>query len=224
MSADLAIDKNHWGYDADGDLYPLENPLPIASVDDVRLGTPHLDGAGTAAIPAASDVRLGVAVDHTTGTMVSSESTPIELIGSMLDQVVDAVVAEIDGMGLNDSDQQPVVVERSIPPTFTPTRSCRIEVFYDGDETEPLAGLVNRRTLRINIAIIDRSKSESQSRLEMSIRETIIQYFVGRRLTAIPDVYCQREATSSAVDMDQLSEFVWVTFITLEFVTNRGRS
>lgn len=144
---------------------------------------------------------------------------------AMILQIMEAMESQMNAAGLLDSDADPFTAEVEIPPVFDNVKTSVIKIFPDNDLIEPSHSGLNTGEYRINVAICERSKTEAKQRNQMLIREQIKDLFVGSRLESLKLVYCRRETSPSAVDLDELfDQFNWISLITFELTTLRVRT
>ncbi len=147
---------------------------------------------------------------------------------AVIDQIMDAVAAQINLMGLTSKTEAgaPVAVAAAvqIPPLFDEVNTPGIKVFPDTETGEPSHSELNEIRYRVNVAFCQRSKTEAQQAEQLRVREKLRDQFLGKRLVGMTDHYCEKETESGVLDLDALWErFQHVSVITFEFVALRAR-
>lgn len=154
-------------------------------------------------------------------------AAPTDGASAVIDQIMDAVAAEIINMGLTctkpDGTTASISAEVEIPPDFDAVNTPVVKVFPDTEEGEATHSGANEISYRVNVAFCHRSKSAAQQAEQMRVREKLRDQFLGKRLAGLTGQYCERETESGLLDLDALWErFQWVSLITFEFVSLRA--
>ena len=143
---------------------------------------------------------------------------------SVMEQILTAVAATIDGASLVNSASSVVSAEIEIPPDFDKVNTSIIKVFPDTDELDPDHSTVNMARYRVNIVLCERSKTAAKQYGDMLIKQQIQDLFVGQRLSGLSLLYCTESVSSVAYDFDQLKEkFNYISPVTIEFQANRTK-
>jgi len=147
---------------------------------------------------------------------------------SAIEQIMDAVAAQINALGLTSKDSAGAAVAISasveIPPKFAAVNTPCVKVFPDTEEAEP-ARSRNLVSYRVNVAFCQRSKSAVQRDEQMRVREALRDQFLGKHLVSMRAAVCIGEAESGILDMEALEErFQWISNITFVFETLRARA
>jgi len=143
---------------------------------------------------------------------------------SLMEQIMDAVTAKVNVMGLTDSGGDPISGVVQIPPIFRTVGTAQVKVFPDGDELNATHAAANEGKYRINVALCEKDASEAQREKQLANRETILSSFVGSRLAGLTSVYCEASSSPSAIDLDWLMEHHQnISVVSLTFRKVRAR-
>jgi len=143
---------------------------------------------------------------------------------SLMEQILDAVAAKVNVMGLTDSASDAISAVVEIPPIFRTVGTAQVKVFPDGDELNATHASANEAKFRINVALCEKDASEAQREKQLANRETILSSFVGSRLAGLTSVYCEASSSPSAIDLDWLMDHHQnISVVTLTFRKVRAR-
>jgi hypothetical protein len=154
-------------------------------------------------------------------------AAPTDGSSAVIDQIMDAVAAQINLMGLASKTEAgvPVAVaaEVEVPPAFEQVDTPIIKVFPDGESGEASHNELNEIRYHVNVAFCQRSKTEAQLAEQLRVREKLRDQFLGKRLVGMIDHYCEKETETGVLDLSALWErFQHVSVITFEFVALRA--
>ena len=148
---------------------------------------------------------------------------------AVIDQIMDAIVAEINALGLTSETEAgasvAVTAVKEIPPDFdSEVNTPVIKVFPDTEEGEASHNDLNEIRPRVNVVLCQRAKTAAQQARLLRVRERLRDQFLGKRLVGMSDQYCERETESGVLDLDSLWErFHWFSPITFEYVALRAQ-
>ena len=144
---------------------------------------------------------------------------------SLLEQVMDAVAAELNGLGLTDSADASIAAAVEIPPDFDSVTTACVKIFPDTAPLDVEPGTANRGVYRVHVALCQEATTSAQENNLMLNREKIQDRLVGSRLSGLSSAVCLGMAEPAVANLEWLwNNWRWVSLQTFEFARHRART
>lgn len=159
---------------------------------------------------------LNSAPSNTITRIASGTTADMELIMA-------AVADAITSAGLSSYDGIAIAAEVRMPPIVDHHENLACIVCESAEELTPDMTSINTGTYRVAVRIFERLGSNAANDTafisrERALIQSIRRMFPGRRLAALPDVYCTAETGNETIPPDALrDENVIATELTFEF-------
>lgn len=149
---------------------------------------------------------------------ISEASNPLQY------QVLEAVRDQVNASGLTAGNGSYLVARIAWPPEWGTWTAGQVFVMPDSESVNPEMTGLDTTLLGVNVVLCEASNATSDLPRQMALREAIRKLFVGKRLTSLPEVWCQNLTESKVFSESALMDFQGIYPLTFAFQTRVKRT
>lgn len=158
-----------------------------------------------------------------TGNIVFQTITNSALVSPM-EEIMQVVRDAVTAAGIADSSGTAITAEIKWPPDWDTWSTGQAMVVADNEEVQPGMTGIDVKLHGINIILCEYSNGTDSLTPQLKARNNLAALFVGKRLSALPEVFCRGLSDSRVFDAAALQNYQGIYPITLQFETRVART
>lgn len=139
-------------------------------------------------------------------------------------QILEAVRDQVNASGLTGGNGSALAASIAWPPEWGTWTAGQVFVMPDSESVDPQMTGLDNAVLGVNVVLCEASNATTDLPRQMSLRESIRKLFVGKRLSSLPDVWCQSLTESKVFSESALLDFQGIYPLTFAFQTRVKRT
>ena len=157
-----------------------------------------------------------------------SVSAPLRLavtsgVGTKMNDIIDAMIDEINGDGFVDFYGQDITVTKEYPPHFENIQVGEIKIVPENSFPVEGTSQIDDLHYGITCIICDRVQSADQMQQHLWIRRKLQRLFSARKLPIIPFAYVESISDSVVYDPGDLGDGVFISPVVFNWISREAR-